>query len=259
MSEQVIKISDDFLNIRGDFNLGGLLNIGTHSSLVRRRNGKWVLLDAYTLPAGIKATIDAQTNNGNDIEAIINLHPFHTIHVAGVHKQYPNAKLYGTRRHHENLHNLPWQPERIESGECAALFVDDFEFSIPVGVDFISQNEKVHFSSAIAYHRASKTIHVDDTLTYLALPGLLGKLKKPEIAFHFTLSKALEKRAGAAEDFRAWVRRLASEWSAAENLCAAHSATLLGSENRSASIAERIMSALASSEKTLYNHESKYG
>lgn len=165
MSEQIIKISDDFWNIRGDFKLGGFLNIGTHSSLVRRGNGKCVLLDAYTLPADIKATIDAQTRDGDDIEAIINLHPFHTVHVPGVHKQYPNAKLYGTRRHHETLHTLPWQPEHTESDKCAALFADDFEFSIPAGVDFISRNEKVHFSSVIAYHTASRTVHVDDTLT----------------------------------------------------------------------------------------------
>jgi hypothetical protein len=258
MSEQILKITDDFWNIRGDFKLGGFLNIGTHCSLVRRRNGKYVLLDTYTLPAEIKAIIDAKTNNGNDIEAIINLHPFHTIHVAGVHKHYPNAKLYGTRRHHEKLHDLPWQPELIESDECTALFADDIEFSIPAGVDFISRNEKVHFSSVMAYHRASKTIHVDDTLNYLVLPGLLGKLKKPEIAFHFTLSKALVKRAGAAEDFRIWVKRLAREWVDAENLCAAHSATVLGSKNRSASIPQGLMFALQSIEKTLQKHERKY-
>jgi hypothetical protein len=258
MSEQLIKITDDFWNIRGDFKLGGFLNIGTHSSLVRRRNGKCVLLDAYTLPANIKALIDAQTNNGDDIEAIINLHPFHTIHVAGIHRQYPNAKLYGTRRHHEKLHDLPWQPELIESDECMALFAKDFEFSIPAGVDFISGNEKVHFSSVIAYHRSSKTIHVDDTLTYLALPGLLEKIRKPEIAFHFTLSKALEKRAGAAEDFRIWARRMAREWSDAENLCAAHSATLLGCKNGSTSITERLISALQRVEKALQKHERTY-
>jgi hypothetical protein len=40
MSEQILQIADDFWNIRGDFKIGGILNIGTQASLVRSRNGK---------------------------------------------------------------------------------------------------------------------------------------------------------------------------------------------------------------------------
>lgn len=259
MSENILQISEDFWNIRGDFKIGGILNIGTHASMVRRGNGKFVLLDAYTLQGEVKEQIDDLSKNGVDIEAIINLHPFHTVHVQRTHNQYPNAKLYGTQRHIEKFPDLPWQPELTESDECADLFADDFEFSIPGGVDFISSNEHLHFSSVLAYHRASKTIHADDTLMYLQLPGLLGKLKKPEISFHMTLAKTLEKRAGAAKEFRAWVRRLTEQWRDAENLCAAHSATLLGRENRSASIDSRILNALRKVEKTLQLHEKKFG
>ena len=259
MSEQILQISDDFWNIRGDFKIGGILNIGTHASLVRCRNGKFVLLDAYTLQGEVKEQIDALSNKGKDIEAIINLHPFHTVHVRKAHEQYPKAKLYGTQRHLFKFPDLPWQPELTESAACADLFADDFEFSVPAGVDFISSNEQLHFSSVLAYHKASKTIHSDDTLMYLRLPGLLGKIMKPEITFHMTLPKTLEKRAGAVKDFRAWVTRLADQWSAAENLCAAHSAVLLGSENNSASIANRILTALQKVEKTLQSHERKFG
>ena len=259
MSEHILKISDDFWNIRGDFKIGGILNIGTHASLVRRVNGKFVMLDAYTLRGDVKKQIDVISNSGGDIEAIINLHPFHTVHVEKAHQQYPSARLYGTQRHLDKFPDLPWQPELTESDECAALFADDFEFSIPAGVDFISDNEHLHFSSVLAYHKASKTIHSDDTLMYLQLPGLLGKLKNPEITFHMTLSKTLEKRAGAAKDFRAWAVQLAEQWSDAENLCAAHLAALLGRENQSASIASRILAALQNVEKTLQTHQKKYG
>jgi hypothetical protein len=259
MSEQILKISDDFWNIRGDFKIAGFINIGTHASLVRRGNGKFLLLDSYTLQGDVKEQIDAQSNNGDDIEAIINLHPFHTMHVENAHKQYPNAKLYGTQRHIEKFTDLPWQPELSESDECADLFADDFEFSVPAGVDFISSNEHLHFSSVLAYHKASKTIHSDDTLMYLQLPGLLGMIKRPEVSFHMTLPKTLEKRAGAVKDFRAWVSGLAEQWSDAENLCAAHSATLLGSQNESESIADRILAALQNVEKSLQEHERKFG
>ncbi|MFT5311956.1 MAG: hypothetical protein ACI8Z9_000432 [Paraglaciecola sp.] len=258
MTDKILKISDDFWNIRGEFRVFGLLNIGTHASLVRRAHGKFVLLDAYTLQDDIKQQIDSLTNNGVDIEAIINLHPFHTVHVEQAHEDYPNALLYGTQRHVDKFPTLPWQSELTNSNEFATLFSEDFEFSVPRGVDFISKNELLHFSSVLAYHKSSKTIHVDDTLMFLKLPGLLGVLKSPEVSFHMTLSRTLERHAGAADDFRLWVADLAEQWSGAEVLCAAHSSTLF-IKNQSSSIAAMIMTALERVELTLKHHEKKFG
>ncbi|MGJ8669837.1 MAG: hypothetical protein ACSHXK_10145 [Oceanococcus sp.] len=258
MSERILQISDDFWNIRGEFKVGGILNIGTHASLVRRSSGKFVLLDAYTLKGKVKEQVDALTNGGEDIEAIINLHPFHTVHVNKAHQQFPAAKLYGTQRHIDKFPDLPWQDELTESAECAALFADTFELSIPAGVDFISSNEHLHFSSVLAYHKASKTIHSDDTLMYLPLPGPLGKIKTPEIKFHLTLSRTLQKRAGAAQEFRDWAQQLAQQWADAENLCAAHSANLLGQQHPSASVSGQILRALQKVEKALHRHEKKF-
>ena len=259
MSEHIRQISSDFWNIRGDFKIAGFVNIGTHASLVRRGNGKCVLLDSYTLRGEVKEQIDAISRNGDDIEAIINLHPFHTIHARQAHEQYPNAKLYGTQRHIEKFPDLNWEPELSNSKDFSELFAEDFEFSVPAGVDFISRNEHLHFSSVLAYHMASKTIHSDDTLMYIQLPGLLGKIVEPEVTFHMTLAKTLERRAGAALDFRTWATQLVEQWGRAENLCAAHSAILLGSENQSASIASRILAALQKVENTLQSHEKKFG
>lgn len=258
MSDHILQISDDFWNIRGKFKIGGIVNIGTHASLVRRGNGKFVLLDAYTLKGKVKKQVDELTNGGVDIEAIINLHPFHTVHVKKFHAQYPGARLYGTQRHVDKFPELPWQPELTESDECAALFAGDFAFSVPAGVDFISSNENLHFSSVLAYHMASRTIHSDDTLMYVELPGPLGKIKKPEVTFHITLPFTLEKRKGAAEDFRRWAKRVANEWRDAENLCAAHSATLQGREGAEPAVANKILSALQKVEKTLRKHEKKF-
>jgi hypothetical protein len=258
MTDKIIKISDDFWNIRGEFRVFGLLNIGTQASLVKRGNGKFVLLDAYTFQDDIKQQVDALTNNGADIEAIINLHPFHTLHVAKTHSYYPHAKLYGTQRHLDKFPGLPWQVELSNSNEFAALFSDDFEFSVPRGVDFISNNEHLHFSSVLAYHIKSKTIHVDDTLMFLKLPGLLGILKSPELSFHMTLSKTLERRKGAADDFRLWVAQIAEQWCDAEVLCAAHSHILIV-KNESPSIAAMLMIALQREEKTLRHHQKRHG
>lgn len=259
MSEEILNISDDFWNIRGDFRIAGLLNIGTHASLIRRASGKFLMLDAYTLSDSLKSQVDSIMGDGENLEAIINLHPFHTVHVEGMHKQYPQAKLYGTQRHHEKFPHLEWEPELTESEACAALFADDLDFSIPAGVDFISKNENLHFSSVLAYHAASRTIHSDDTLMYTALPGPVGKFVRPGVSFHITLSRTLERRAGAARDFRDWARGLADDWAEAENLCAAHTASLPASEMGARTIAERILSALRKVERTLRAHEKKYG
>lgn len=258
MTDKLLKISDTFWNIRGEFRVFGVLNIGTQASLVKRSNGKFVFLDAYTLQGDIKQHVDSLTNNGGDIEAIINLHPFHTLHVEKAHTDYPNAKLYGTQRHIDKFPDLPWQQELTDSTEFASLFSDDFEFSVPCGVDFISNNENLHFSSVLAYHPPSKTLHVDDTLMLLKLPGLLGALKKPQVSFHMTLSRTLEQRKGAVDDFRLWVAQIAEQWSDAEVLCAAHSQTLVV-KNKSPSIAAMIMTALQHEEKTLNHHQKKFG
>ncbi len=257
MTEKVHTISDDFLNIRGDFKIGGVLNIGTHTSLVRRHNGRYVLLDAYQLNGAIKAEVDSLTKGGRELEAIINLHPFHTVHVEAAHAQFPQAKLYGTQRHHEKFPHLPWEGLLTESAGFADAFAEDFEFSVPAGVDFISANDKLHFASVLAYHKASKTLHVDDTLMYLPLPGLLGRLRPPKIGFHPTLGLTLEPRAGAAAEFRYWAKGLIGQWSDVRNLCAAHSASVVSCGQ--GEIPRQIEQALVRVEKTLKKHELKYG
>lgn len=258
MTDKIIKISDQFWNIRGEFKVLGVLNIGTQASLVKRANGKFVLLDAYTFEGAVKQQIDSLTNNGADIEAIINLHPFHTLHVVNAHTAYPQAKLFGTQRHIDKYPELPWQKELTNTIEFASLFAVDFEFSVPRGVEFISKNEHLHFASVLAYHIPSKTIHVDDTLMYFKLPGLFGTFKKAQVSFHMTLSKTLEKRPGAADDFRLWVAEIAEQWRDAEVLCAAHSHTLIA-RNQTPSIAAKIMIALQGAEKVLTKHQHKYG
>lgn len=256
----MIRVADDFWNIRGSFKIAGVVDVGTHISLVRRKTGKFVLLDAYTLDDDVLREVHEITNGGADIEAVLNLHPFHTIHVRRMHGQFPDAKLYGTARHISRFPELPWQPERTESPELHAMFSDDLDLSVPRGVDFIPSNENLHFSSVLAFHPSSKTIHVDDTLTYVPLPKVARLVGKSDLMlFHPTLSKVLERRAGAVAEFRQWAKDLAERWRHAENLCAAHTGTLTADRNRGASIHARILRALDKVGRTLDAHERKYG
>jgi hypothetical protein len=256
---RVLEIGEGFWNIRGTFRLAGLLDIGTQASLVRRKSGGYVVLDACDIDPETRRFIDAKTGGGEGIEAVLHLHPFHTMAVASLRELAPRAKVYGTARHHRLMPELPWQKEKTEEAALHALFADDFDFLVPRGVDFIPSNERLHFSSVLALHRASKTLHVDDTVNYVRFPAPIRFAKKDSLGFHPSLSGVLEKRAGAALDFRAWVGELVERARGVENLCAAHTSALLARSRTGPSIAERIEAAARAVENKLSAHERRFG
>lgn len=260
MANDILDVADDFWNLRGTFRVGGVLDVGTQASLVRLASGKFVFLDSYTLSGAPRRRVNELTGGGENVEAILNLHPFHTMHVRWMHEHYPQARLYGTARHLDRFPDLPWEQQRTEDPALHQAFAEDFDFSVPRGVDFISANEHVHFSSVLVLHRASRSIHSDDTLTYLRLPSVLRMLGLgDQVSFHPTLAKALERRPGAARDFREWARELIDSWRAAENLCAAHLTALLAADNAGATIHARLQKALDKVEPTLTAHERRHG
>ncbi|WP_251566881.1 hypothetical protein [Erythrobacter sp. 3-20A1M] len=115
-SERFADFGDGFHHLRGTFRVGGVLNVGTHCALVELPSGKFVFLDSYTLPDAVRPQVDQLTDGGSKVAAIINLHPFHTLHIEWMHRAFPNAALYGTRRHIEKFHILPWESELCEDG-----------------------------------------------------------------------------------------------------------------------------------------------
>ena len=255
----VIEVAGGLWNIRGSFMIAGIYDLGTQASLVRRASGKYVLLDACPLADETLRWVREQTRDGADLEAILHLHPFHTLHVRSAHQAFPRAKLYGTARHRDKLADLPWEALLTDDAALHAAFREDLGFSVPRGVHFIPENESLHFASVLAFHHASKTLHVDDTLLYMRVPWPF-RLFKPDVTrLHPTLGKVLEHRAGAAADFRAWGRELVESTRGVENLCAAHSTVLLAQKNEGAAIAARVEAALLNVESTLAAHERTYG
>ena len=127
----IIHIAPDFWNIRGSFKIAGLLDVGTQVSLVRRANGKFVFLDSYTLSDEVEREVRSLTNGGADVEAILNVHPFHTVHVRRMHERFPSAKLYGTARHIAKFPELPWEPLRTEDAALHEELAVDFDFPCP--------------------------------------------------------------------------------------------------------------------------------
>lgn len=254
----VIEVDDGFWNLRGSFRVAGVVELGTHMSLVRRANGRYLALDACNLQPETRALLDEKTRGGEDLDAVLHLHPFHTLHVRALHQHYPRAKLYGTARHRTQLADLPWEAPQTEDRALHELFADDLDFAVPRGVDLVTPNPNVHFGSVLAIHRATQTLHVDDTLVFARLPGPLRLLGRDVTRFHPGLDRSLRREPGSAEAFRGWARELIARAATVRNLCAAHTSTLLARANEGPPIAERIEDALRRTENTLRTHERKH-
>jgi hypothetical protein len=254
MPTNVIHVGDGFWNIRGSLKIGRLLDVGTQSSLVRRRSGKYLLLDACKLDPDTRRWIDEETSGGEAIEAVLHLHPFHTLSARSLHDIYPHAKLYGTARHHRRFPDLPWQTEKTEQAALHELFADDLDFSVPRGVDFIPSNARLHFASVLAFHRESRTLHVDDTLNYVRMPAFLRPWKEDLFGFHPSLPRVLERRSGAVKDFRDWAAELVERCRSVDTLCAAHTRVLSAREGSGLSISARVEAALHRVERRLVAH-----
>ncbi|MAM60236.1 hypothetical protein [Maritimibacter sp. UBA3975] len=256
MRERIIDCGNGFWNIRGSFKIGGLIQIGTQASLVRLGDGRFVMLDSYTLSPDLLAEVDAITGGREKITAVLNLHPFHTLHSEAMHRDFPDAAHFGTPRHLRLFPKLTWGALTTDDPILWERFAPDLEFSTPEGVELIPDNERIHCGSILAYHRPSRTIHVDDTFNYRP-PKSEGKSGK--LGVHPTLSMALEKRAGAAQAFRDWGAGLVARWEDAERLCAAHSGVLSPERLGADSMRGALVSALAGAEKKLDRHARKHG
>lgn len=175
------------------------------------------------------------------------------------HETYPKAKLYGSSRHVKKQPDLPWQKDILDDPKTCESFKEDLDLRIPAGVDFISTNESVHFSSVVAYHPASKTIHVDDTFMFIPLPAVFCFAQEGTVQLHPTLGSALQPRKGASTDFEGWMKSVFTDWKDAKNLCTAHTGALLAEKNTGGSILKRLQWALTYSRATLWFHSLRYG
>ena len=252
MADDLIKLSDDFWNVRGKHKVLGVLDVGTQMSLVRLTTGDFALLDCYRLRGTVREEILSRTEGGKRVTAIVNLHPFHTVHVRSVAQMFPRARLFGTRRHEQLMPELKWQPMRSEDPRLNELFPTDLSFSVPRGVELIPANENLHFASVLAFHHTSKTLHVDDTLVWSALPLVKG------LRFHPTLKRVLERRAGAVGEFRSWAKDLVERCHGVRHLCTAHMKPLPPQASEGKPVSALVAGAVARAQSVLEKHEARY-
>lgn len=251
------KLADNFWNLRGVFRVAGVVNIGTHMSLVQRAKGRFVVIDGCALDDAQRDVLMALTGQGAQVEAVVHVHPFHTLHVEATHRLFPAATLYGTARHRLKAPALPWTGPPVEQWGGQHPLADLFELSVPDGVDFVCADEQVHVASVLVRHRKSRIVHVDDTFNVVAAPGALGRLlPQSSLHMHPMLARALTPSAGAADAYAAWARALASRWADTPTVCAAHSAVR---QLPKGGFAREVTAALDRVAGTLDRHRARHG
>lgn len=251
------RLADTFWNIRGVHRIAGVLDVGTQMSLVRRRNGRFVVVDGCPLDEAQRRAVLALTGGGGQVDAVVHVHPFHTLHVEATQRLFPSAVLHGTARHRRRLPSLPWSGAAVEDWGQDHPLADVFDLSVPDGIDFVCPDERVHVASVLLRHRQAGIVHVDDTLNVVAPPRWLrGVLPQSSLRMHPLLARALRPEAGAADAYAAWARGLALRWADVRVVCAAHSAVR---ELPAGGFAQEVEAALVWVSQALERHRMRYG
>lgn len=197
MADKIYNLGKGFWNIRGSFyieNKEGSRDVGTQCSLVKLQSGKFIFLDSYELKDDIREEVMQLTNNGQEVEAVLNVHPYHTVHCEQMAKDFPQATFYGSRRHPEQAPQVNWSDDLVESAAVTERYAE-LEFALPEGIYYIAPEESVHAGSLLVYHPASKSLHVDDTF----VTSSVNEDKAAVIAVHPSTKKALKEEPNASE------------------------------------------------------------
>lgn len=130
---QLHQIGPGFWNVRTSFKLFKIIDIGTHMSVIQLRSGNFLVVDTVEMNDGLKKELDDLTSNGTKIEAVVGVHPFHTLAFPGFYKMYPDAKYYGTPRHLRNLKDIKWAGQLDNNKESLSKWEPEVELRIPAG------------------------------------------------------------------------------------------------------------------------------
>jgi len=229
----LVQVGPHFWNIRGHFKIAaGLVDIGTHMSVIGLNTGKFLIVDTIPLDPDTKKQLDELTNNGANIEAVLATHPFHTLAFPAFYEQYPSPMYIGTPRHIRNLPQIPWRGD-LNSCEVRDRFRPHVEMRIPDGSEFVSPapEKSNHFSCVFVFHPESRTLHVDDTIFIADKPGFLMKIfgfRHGDMSFHISIKgPGLFATPEAPHQFKDFIGGIINDWDF-DNICAAHMGNKIG-------------------------------
>ena len=227
----MVQLVENFWNIRSGFKVFGLLNIGTHMSVIRLSTGRFLVIDAVPLDDDLKREFDELTNGGELVDAVLATHPFHSLALPGFHQAYPRLRFIGCPRHLRNLPEIPW------AGEIREHLTDwapEVQMRIPAGAEFVAPLPELsnHFACVFVCHQPSRMVHVDDTVNlYTKDVGLLLRLvgvKQGEFGFHPSIKgPGLFSTPEAPTQFSEWFQSLLNDWDV-DAICCAHRDVMVG-------------------------------
>lgn len=247
-------ISHRFWNATQSLYFFRCVDVRTHMNIIQLNSGKFLVIDTIGLTPGLKAEIDHLTNNGRLIEAVIATHPFHTLYFPAFYAAYPHAAYYGTPRHIRNQPQIPWAGD-VSTEAVQGKWSPEVEMAVPDGAEFIHPEEGNHFSSLFVFHRASRTIHVDDTImVYENIGCMMGCLvRRGSMGFHLSItSNGMHPTASAGFAFKNWLQtRVLDAWDF-DNICSAHMGNMIGGAKA------RLQETLNAAEPVFQKHSRKH-
>lgn len=233
---QVKEVVPGFFNIRAPFHvMGGALNVGTHMSIARLDSGDFVAIDAVKMNPELKREIDELTEGGKRLVMVLNTHPYHSVGIDSFHAEYPateTRKWIGCPRHLRTKPEIQWSGN-LENEDARKVLEPEIAMAIPDGAEFNNPlpEHSNHFSSVFVLHRASKTVHDDDTIMFVNSPPVLMRVAGfTDCSCHFhpsMLGPGLRPTQEAPFQFKAWLQKLLAEWDF-ENICTAHNGCCYG-------------------------------
>lgn len=128
-------IGPKFWHIRGHFRTFKLIDIETQMSIIELSNGKFLIIDTINMSNRLRQEINNLTDNGDNIEAVIGAHPFHTLSFEAFYRAFPKAAYFGTPRHLRRLPNIPWAGD-LNDRRIRKKWEPDVEMRIPDGISF---------------------------------------------------------------------------------------------------------------------------
>jgi hypothetical protein len=225
-------IEPNLYHIRAEFRvIMGLVNVGTHMSIVKLPNGKFLVIDTVPLDDQLREEIDELTNKGEDIEAVIATHPFHTLSFQAFHDAYPTVQFYGTPRHLRIKKDINWDgdiTENLKNWESSGIYM-----RIPDGAEweFPQPEASNHFVAIWVYIEKAKTIHVDDSVSLYNNPNWLVKavgFQPGKICFHPAMKgPALKPQRDSPEKLKAWFEKVIEDWDF-DNMVISHKDNWIG-------------------------------